>query len=31
MAVAVVHVGHMQMRMMQWFVPMAASSIRMTD
>jgi hypothetical protein len=31
MAVAVVHVGHMQMRVMQRFVLMAASSIRMTD
>jgi hypothetical protein len=31
MALAVVHVGHMQMRMMQRFEPMAASSIRMTD
>jgi hypothetical protein len=31
MAVAVVHVRHMQKCIMQWFVPMAASSIRMTD
>jgi hypothetical protein len=29
--VDVVHVGHMQMRMMKRFVPMAASSIQMTD
>jgi hypothetical protein len=31
MAVAVMHVGHIQMRVMQRFVLMAASSIRMTD
>jgi hypothetical protein len=31
MAVDVVYVGHMQKCMMQRFVPMAASSIRMTD
>ena len=30
-SVAVVHVGHMQKCIMQWFVLMAASSIRMTD